>query len=73
MLHRRVRRYLGHLLSQPHRTVAAVTHAGVIRCFYACLANVPLTGVLEMGVGYGDVFVAETAAARGGASIVRLG
>jgi alpha-ribazole phosphatase len=32
-----------------------VTHAGVIRCIWAYLLNIPLGDIFKLNVGYGEV------------------
>ena len=59
MLYRRVGKYIGHLLREPFETVAVVTHAGVIRCFWAHLTGVPFNQLFSVGVDYGDVFIVQ--------------
>lgn len=56
MVYSRTRDFIGHLLRRRHGSTAVVTHAGVIRCFWACIAEMPLRDVIRVEVDYGDVF-----------------
>ena len=72
MLYQRVGEHIEQLLHESFNTVAVVTHAGVIRCFWAHIARTPLKDLFNIEVDYGDVFLVQTAANRDGASISRL-
>ena len=64
--------FIEHLRSQRHDRVAVVTHAGVIRCFWAYVVGVPLHNVFRFDVEFGDVFLIDLARDPARASIRRL-
>jgi alpha-ribazole phosphatase len=72
MLYQRVGEHIEQLLHEPFDSVAVVTHAGVIRCFWAHIAGIPLMDLFNIEVDYGEVFLVQTAADTDGASISRL-
>jgi alpha-ribazole phosphatase len=49
----RVGDFIVNLRTQSHQRVLIVTHAGVIRCAWAHLLQVPLQQVFKLNVGYG--------------------
>ena len=49
----RVGEFIESLRAQPHERVLVVTHAGVIRCIWAYLLQIPLQQVFKINVGYG--------------------
>ena len=54
------------LLKIPFDSVAVVTHAGVIRCFWAHIAGIPLKDLFNIDVDYGDVFLVQMAGCKVG-------
>ncbi len=63
-LFNRVQDYLNNLRKQKHQKVLICTHAGVIRCIWAYLLNIPLVNIFKIPVAYGEIFIfnlAETA------------
>jgi len=50
----RVASFIERLRAQNHERVLIVTHAGVIRCIWAHLLNIPLAEVFKLAVGYGE-------------------
>ncbi len=50
----RVSRFIERLRAQNHQRVLIVTHAGVIRCIWAHLLNIPLADIFKLAVGYGE-------------------
>lgn len=71
-LYERVSLWMEQLLRLPHKTVAVVTHAGVIRCFHVYATGMALADVFEFSVDYGDVFKLEVPSADGHSSMVKL-
>lgn len=72
MLYERVGEHIEQLLHEPFDSVAVITHAGVIRCFWAHIAGIPLKDLFNIDVDYGDVFVVQRAAGNVGASIRKV-
>jgi len=72
MLYQRVGEHIEQLRHEPFETVAVVTHAGVIRCFWAHVAGTPLKDLFSIEVGYGDVFLVQAAGYKNSASISKL-
>ncbi|MEN8220953.1 MAG: histidine phosphatase family protein [Pseudomonadota bacterium] len=55
-MYQRVVAFIEQLLAQSYEKVAIVTHAGVIRIFWAWILEIPLQNVFRLRVGYGDVY-----------------
>ncbi|MBW3519936.1 alpha-ribazole phosphatase [Flavobacterium sp. NKUCC04_CG] len=53
LLFQRVCAFVEQLRNQTHRRVALVTHAGVIRCIWAYLLDIPLENIFKLPVDYG--------------------
>jgi alpha-ribazole phosphatase len=51
----RVAEFMNHLRGRNHHRCMIVTHAGVIRCIWAYLLNIPLGDIFKLNVGYGEV------------------
>jgi alpha-ribazole phosphatase len=49
----RVGEFIEDLREQSHERVLVVTHAGVIRCVWATLLQIPLRQIFKLNVGYG--------------------
>ncbi|NJL77227.1 MAG: hypothetical protein HC892_21620 [Saprospiraceae bacterium] len=41
------------------RKVLIITHAGVIRCLWAYLLDIPLQNIFKIPVGYNEIFVCK--------------
>lgn len=54
LLFKRVQDFMDILRTQDLKKVAIVTHAGVIRCIWAYLLDIPLQNVFKIPVAYGD-------------------
>ena len=54
-LFERVTLFLERLRSQTHQKVLLVTHAGVIRCVWAYMLDIPLQNIFKIPVDYGQV------------------
>ena len=55
-MYARVAEFMNQLRSRDHQSSLIVTHAGVIRCIWAYLLNIPLNNIFKLEVGYGDAF-----------------
>ena len=55
-MYQRVVEFIEKVLSKDYQKVAIVTHAGVIRIFWAWILEIPLQNVFRLRVGYGDVY-----------------
>jgi alpha-ribazole phosphatase len=55
-MYQRVVAFIEYLLAQSYEKVAIVTHAGVIRIFWAWILEIPLQNVFRLRVSYGDVY-----------------
>lgn len=51
----RVSRFMNELRQSQHQQVLISTHAGVIRCVWAYLLQIPLAQIFKVNVGYGKV------------------
>ena len=50
----RVVKFMNRLRSRNHQSCLIVTHAGVIRCIWAYLLNIPLNDIFKLEVGYDE-------------------
>ena len=57
LLFKRVQEFMNLLRKQDFKKVAIVTHAGVIRCIWAYLLEIPLQNIFKIPVDYGDGLV----------------
>jgi len=57
-MYERVAHFYDNLRKQAYQRVLIVTHAGVIRCTWAYLLQIPLHNIFKIPVGYGEVFCA---------------
>lgn len=55
----RVKSFLDKLREASYQKVLFITHAGVIRCIWAYLLEIPLRNIFKISIGYGEVFVVE--------------
>jgi alpha-ribazole phosphatase len=53
----RVRLFLDNLRQQKFDKVLLITHAGVIRCIWAYLLEIPLQNIFKLPVGHNEVFI----------------
>jgi alpha-ribazole phosphatase len=56
MLFERTVDFLDELKTKPFENVLLVCHAGVIRCMWAYLLEIPLQNIFKIPVGFGEVF-----------------
>jgi len=54
-LYQRVVAFIEALLTADYQTVAIVTHAGVIRCFWAWVLEMPLRNTFRLHSDYGEI------------------
>ncbi len=52
----RVSVFFNNLRSQQHNKVLIITHAGVIRCIWAYLLEIPLNNIFKIPVDYNEIF-----------------
>ncbi len=57
MLYERVCAFVEHLRNQSPHKIALITHAGVIRCIWAYLLDIPLINIFKLPVDYGNGLV----------------
>lgn len=55
----RVESFLEMLRQQPHKKVLIITHAGVIRCVWAYMLQIPLQNIFKIPVGHNEIFVCK--------------
>ncbi len=55
-MYHRVVGFIEELLAKDYQKVAIVTHAGVIRIFFAWLLEIPLKNIFRLQIGYGDIY-----------------
>ncbi len=65
-MYARVAAFMDELRAGTHDHGLIVTHAGVIRCIWAYLLNIPLGEIFKLKVGYGDVLNFRLAPTRDG-------
>jgi alpha-ribazole phosphatase len=53
----RVRLFLDNLRQQKYDKVLLITHAGVIRCIWAYLLEIPLQNIFKLPVGHNEIFI----------------
>lgn len=68
----RVHAFMDELRTQSHNKVLLITHAGVIRCLWAYLLQIPLNQVFKIPVGFHEVLVFKMGAVRDYDALVRL-
>jgi alpha-ribazole phosphatase len=56
-LYDRVRVFSDKLRMEKHKKVLLITHAGVIRCLWAYLLEIPLQNILKIPVAYKEIFI----------------
>lgn len=54
-LYERVAQFMDKLRTQPHQKIGIITHAGVIRCIYAYLLEIPLHNIFKIDLSYGAI------------------
>ncbi len=55
-LYERVSDFMNSLRTKDYQKVLLITHAGVIRCLWAYLLEIPLLNIFKIPVAYGEVF-----------------
>jgi alpha-ribazole phosphatase len=56
LMSQRVVAFIEELSEQAHQNVAIVTHAGVIRIFWAWVLEIPLQNIFRLKIGYGEIY-----------------
>jgi alpha-ribazole phosphatase len=56
-LYERVSIFLEEMRSKKYEKVLLVTHAGVIRCIWSYLLEMPIKNMFKIPVGFGEIFV----------------
>jgi alpha-ribazole phosphatase len=59
-LNTRVNKFINDLLQHNYKTVAIVTHSGVIRCFLSRFNNIPLDETMNIEVGFSSLHILKT-------------
>ncbi len=57
----RIKLFLDQLRQQPYKKVLLITHAGVIRCIWAYMLNIPLNNIFKIPVGHNELFICNLA------------
>lgn len=71
-LFERVKGFADQLRKQPHQKILIITHAGVIRCLWAYLLDIPLQNIFKIPVSYGETLVLNLKASKALDSIKKL-
>jgi len=58
-LFQRVQLFFNELRKKEHKKVLIITHAGVIRCLWAYLLDIPLKNIFKIPVGYNEIFLCK--------------
>lgn len=56
-LFERVKLFADSLRKQEHKKVLLITHAGVIRCLWAYMLNIPLRNIFKIPVEHNEIFI----------------
>ncbi|MCO5230008.1 MAG: alpha-ribazole phosphatase [Chitinophagales bacterium] len=59
MLFKRVSFFLDKIRQKPHQKVLIITHAGVIRCIWAYLLQIPLQNIFKIPISHQEIFIAQ--------------
>lgn len=57
--HRRVLEFIAELNQTKAEKVLIVSHAGVIRCFWQYILDIPLENIMKIPIDYGEIFRIE--------------
>lgn len=71
-LFERVQEFIDRIRHMNHQKVLLITHAGVIRCLWAYMLDIPLRNIFKIPVGHLDVFVCSLTQNRTTDSIKQL-
>lgn len=58
-LFQRVQFFFNQLRKKEHKKVLIITHAGVIRCLWAYLLDIPLQNIFKIVVGYKEMYACK--------------
>ena len=67
----RVKVFFENLRQQTFDKVLIITHAGVIRCIWAYLLEIPLQNIFKLPVGHNEIFICNLPGDRVSESILR--
>lgn len=70
-LFERVQSFMENLQQENYKKVLVIAHAGVIRCLWAYMLNIPLQNIFKIPVGYNEIFVLNLTNNKSTSSIVR--
>jgi alpha-ribazole phosphatase len=56
-LYERVSSFLDEMRNKKHEKILLITHAGVIRCIWSYLLEMPLKNMFKIPVGFGEILV----------------
>ncbi len=70
-LFERVKLFLDNLRQQKFDKVLLITHAGVIRCLWAYLLEIPLQNIFKLPVGHNEIFICNLMTDKSFDSITR--
>ena len=59
-LYKRVKDFYDEITSRDYERILVVTHAGVIRCIWSLILEIPLQNVMKIPVGFGENFIVDT-------------
>jgi len=71
-LFERVQGFTDRLRLLKHKKILLITHAGVIRCLWAYILEIPVQNIFKIPVGYHEVFVCNLTNNRLTDSIIKL-
>jgi alpha-ribazole phosphatase len=58
-LFERIKVFVDNLRQQQHKKVLLITHAGVIRCLWSYLLEIPLQNIFKIPVGHNEIFICK--------------
>lgn len=64
LLYERVALFIAGLRTKKYKKVAIITHAGVIRCLWAYVLNIPLENIFKIPVDFGEIMIFKLADER---------
>jgi alpha-ribazole phosphatase len=72
LLYNRVKLFFDELRMSSHKKILIITHAGVIRCIWAYLLDIPLENIFKLPVGHHELFICNLTDNKVTDSIERL-
>jgi alpha-ribazole phosphatase len=70
-LYDRVKLFFDYLRKLNHKKVLIITHAGVIRCVWSYLLDIPLNNIFKLPVGHNELFICNLSNNKITDSIIR--